>query len=431
MNSSSKWRVQKMSWLFGQISSGTTPDTNDPIYYREDIPWINTGDLNDGPIEYTTRKISKKALMDYSALKIYPKHSLIIAMYGATIGKLGITRIKATTNQACCVLSYPQNIDIKFVFYWFISNRVDIIHRAQGGGQPNINQNIIKGLRIRVPSIQMQNIISKFLDSKTSEIDSLIADKKKLIDLLEEQRQAIITEAVTKGLDPNVKMKDSGVEWIGEIPEHWEIKKLKYIAKVNLSNIDKKTNKDDEPVFLCNYLDVYSKNEINRKLKFMRATAKEEQIKKFTLQKGDVIITKDSESPSDIAVPSYVEESMKRVVCGYHLALIKPIHCNGLYLYYAFKCNKVREQFYNHANGVTRFGLSKNDISSGIFTCPDAKEQEKIALYLHEVNKNITRIVNIAKKQIVKFKEYRQSLIYEAVTGKIDVRDYKKEEALS
>src|SRR5699024_2875586 len=103
--------------------------------------------------------------------------------------------------------------------------------RSVGGGQKNISQGIIRSLRIDVPSLTVQNRIINFLDQKTSEIDALISDKEKLIALLEEKRQAIITEAVTKGLDPGVKMKDSGVEWIGEIPEHWEVEKYKNLIQ--------------------------------------------------------------------------------------------------------------------------------------------------------------------------------------------------------
>ena len=135
-------------------------------------------------------------------------------MYGATIGKLGITKIRTTTNQACCVMSEPIDTNIRFMYYWFLGNRKEIINLSQGGGQPNISQSIVKRLLFYKPSLGDQEKIADFLDRKNIEIDNLIQDKENLIELLKEQRQAIITESVTKGLDKNVSMKDSGVEWI-------------------------------------------------------------------------------------------------------------------------------------------------------------------------------------------------------------------------
>lgn len=112
------------------------------------------------------------------------------------------------------------------------------------------------------------------------------------------------------------RYKDSGIEWIGEIPEGWEVKKLKYIGAARPSNIDKKNKNNEESVFLCNYVDVYNNEFISSDLTFMKATATEEQIQKFILEKGDVIATKDSEMPDDIANPALVIENFDNVVCG-------------------------------------------------------------------------------------------------------------------
>lgn len=128
------------------------------------------------------------------------------------------------------------------------------------------------------------------------------------------------------------RYKDSGVEWIGEIPEGWEVKKLKYIADARPSNIDKKSKKDEKSVFLCNYVDVYNNEFIGSDLSFMKATANEDQIHKFILKMDDVIVTKDSETPDDIANPALVIENFDNVVCGYHLTHIKPKAINGRYL---------------------------------------------------------------------------------------------------
>jgi type I restriction enzyme S subunit len=153
-------------------------------------------------------------------------------MYGATIGRLGILGVPATTNQACCVLAIGKLLDIRYMFYWLQASKQPIIDLyAVGGGQPNINQEVVASLKVPAPNMDEQASIVAALDQDTARIDALVAKKTALIELLKEKRQALITHSITKGLDPTVKMKDSGVEWIGEIPEHWELSKLAYATR--------------------------------------------------------------------------------------------------------------------------------------------------------------------------------------------------------
>lgn len=156
---------------------------------------------------------------------------------------------------------------------------------------------------------------------------------------------------------PYPAYKDSGVDWLGPIPAHWEMKRLKTIATVDLSNVDKNSVEGEEPVRLCNYVDVYHNERISPAPNFMAATASEAQTRRFGLRSGDVLITKDSESWTDIAVPALVTEDMPGVLCGYHLALIRPQRCHGAFLARAFAAAGSREQFRVAANGITRFGL--------------------------------------------------------------------------
>ena len=148
-------------------------------------------------------------------------------MYGATIGRLGIFGVEATTNQACCVLTKSNVIDNGYLYYCLQAFKQDIINLSVGGGQPNINQEIVASLKLSAPSINEQTKIVAFLDHETGEIDGLIAKQRILIKLLKEKRQAVISHAVTKGLNPSTPMKGSGVEWLGDIPEHWGVSKLK------------------------------------------------------------------------------------------------------------------------------------------------------------------------------------------------------------
>lgn len=233
----SYWESWKISHAFGELGSGTTPPTSEAEWYEDGtVPWVTTGELREGVIWETKKLLSSTVLSAFSALRLHPAGSLAIAMYGATIGRLGILGVDATTNQACCLLTRPKHLHVKFTFYWLLVFKQSIIDLyASGGGQPNINQEIIANLKVPAPGIPEQTQIARFLDHETARIDALIEEQQRLIELLKEKRQAVISQAVTKGLNPTMPMKDSGVEWLGEVPAHWEVKQLKHVVDPNTS----------------------------------------------------------------------------------------------------------------------------------------------------------------------------------------------------
>lgn len=191
------WDYKKITHCFNLIGSGTTPSSTTSEYYENGkINWLQTGDLNDGIITRTSKLITQKAFDDLN-LKIYPSNSLIIAMYGATIGKVGLLKIDTTTNQACCVLADPKGVFVNYVFYWFIANKDRVLSLGYGGGQPNISQETIKSLRIHCPPTTEQTQIVTYLDKKTKKIDNQLTLEQKKIDLLKEYRQSLISEVVT------------------------------------------------------------------------------------------------------------------------------------------------------------------------------------------------------------------------------------------
>lgn len=219
-------------------------------------------------------------------------------------------------------------------------------------------------------------------------------------------------------MKPYPAYKDSGIEWIGEIPEHWDIQKLKYVAYVKNSNVDKKSFEDEQPVRLCNYLDVYNNEFITSDMNFMEATATSAEIDRFILRKGDTLITKDSEDWEDIAVPAYVLSDMQGVLCGYHLAQIRPNQSflQGGYLFRSFCATSLNEQFKVAANGITRFGLGKYYIDNSLFLIPLIEEQQSIADYLDRKTALIDKLIGKKKRQIGLLAEQRQAVINQAVT---------------
>ena len=191
------WEVIKCSYVFSGIGSGTTPKSSNENYYtNEGVNFLQTGDLNDGYINDTTKKITDKALKEIN-LKIYNKNSLIIAMYGATIGKLGILNVCTTVNQACCVLPQTKKISTKYAFYMYMIARKDLIIKSRGGGQPNISQDTIRNQKIIVPTKNDQEEIVEHIEKMINPIDSSISQCNKMISLLQERKQIIINDVVT------------------------------------------------------------------------------------------------------------------------------------------------------------------------------------------------------------------------------------------
>lgn len=223
-------------------------------------------------------------------------------------------------------------------------------------------------------------------------------------------------------LKPYVAYKDSGVEWLGKIPAHWDLRRLKIVASVELSNVDKKSEEGQVAVMLCNYTHVYNNDRITADLDFMPATATAEQVKRFSLRCGDVLITKDSESWTDIAVAALVAApDLRGVLCGYHLALVRPLRADlGPFLARAFATIGLRDQFAISATGVTRFGLSGEAVRTGLFPIPPVEEQRAIAMFLDRESSKIDALVAKKERLIELLGQRRTALITRAVTKGLD-----------
>ena len=274
-----------------------------------------------------------------------------------------------------------------------------------------------------VPPLKEQEAIAAYLDAETERIDEIIDKKQEQISLLEERRRALITHAVTRGLDPKAKMKDSGIPWLGKIPKHWEVKKLKYVAEVKASNVDKIARDEEVDVLQCNYTDVYYSEKIEATEGFLETTATAQQIEHFSLLAGDVAFTKDSEGPDDIAVPAYVPEDIPNVVYGYHLSIARsfPEQLLGAYLHRFMEGQASRGYFEFSAKGITRYGISQQATKDARTLLPPLHEQKKIADYLDVEAKQIDGLIYQINHSLDLLTERRAALITAAVTGQIKV----------
>ncbi len=297
-------------------------------------------------------------------------------------------------------------------------------------GLANLNREIIGSVYVANPTISEQIEIIRFLDSFDRHIKRYSRAKEEILQLLEEQKQATIQQAITGQIDvrsgkPYATYKPSGVKWLGDVPKHWEVRRLRNVVDMRVSNVDKHVKDDESPVRLCNYVDVYYNDYINKQMDFMHVTATEEEVELFRLERDDVLITKDSETWDDIGVPALVTEPARDLVSGYHLALLRPRpdRLAGAYLLRALQSKGLAYQFHVEAKGVTRYGLSYAGIKSVWLPFPSLSEQTAIVQYLDEVSTNIETAITRMRRQIELFQEYRTRLISDVVTGKLDVRE--------
>ena len=214
--------------------------------------------------------------------------------------------------------------------------------------------------------------------------------------------------------------KPSADEWLGDVPAHWEVRRLRTVVDMRVSNVDKHTKEDEFPVRLCNYVDVYKNDRITSAMPFMTATASRDEIERFRLERGDVLITKDSEAWDDIGVPALVA-SADDLLSGYHLALLRPFtETLGSYLARTLQSKAVAYQFHVRANGVTRYGLTHAGIQSVRIPLPPLPEQRAIVRYLDYVDRRIRRYLSAKRKLITLLDEERQAIISQAVTRGLD-----------
>jgi type I restriction enzyme S subunit len=218
---------------------------------------------------------------------------------------------------------------------------------------------------------------------------------------------------------PKYKLSNTG--WLGSIPEHWGLLPLKAIALVELSNVDKKSTDGESEVRLCNYVDVYKNDRITQEINFMQATASLQQIQRLSLEVGDVLLTKDSESPDDIGVPALVSEPVS-AVCGYHLALARPHPdlCDGGFLAWFIRCHPNKAYLETEAKGLTRYGIDKSSIKDMSLAYPPLAEQKKIRCFLDRETARIDLLITKKTRFIELLKEKRQAVITQAVTKGLD-----------
>lgn len=328
--------------------------------------------------------------------------------------------IDAVTSNFVAKMTPHKNFNPRFLTYGFshlYSGRINYMSIKQNTGIQNLDSNQYLSEYFSFPPLSEQTAIANFLDRETAKIDTLIEKQQRLIELLKEKRQSVISNAVAKGLDPNVKMKDSGVEWLGEVPEHWDVKKVKYLFEI--------------------------RKRISGELGYPILSITQKGIKVKDTESGKGQLSMDYSKYQFVEVGDFAMNHMD-LLTGYvdiskHLGVTSPDyrvfaardkHLVTQYFLYLFQMGYTNKIFYGFGQGSSQFGrwrLPTDQFENFYFPYPSYKVQQEIADYLDQKLSIMGKLEEKAKQAILLLKERRTALVSAAVTGKIDVRGMNSE----
>ena len=395
------WAASKLRWISRRYSGGT-PNKDVPEYWQDGtVPWLNSGAVNDWLITQPSSYISEAALSNSSA-KWIPAGSLLMALagQGRTKGMTAQLAFPSTCNQSMAAIIPSAEIGARFLLWWLTANYQNIRNMAGGDLRDGLNLELLGNIPCPLPPSDDQRSMASFLDHETAKIDALIAEQQRLIELLNEKRQAVISNAVTKGLNPNAPMQPSGVEWLGDVPEHWDV--VPYKRFVQLQNgADYKDIETDD-----GYPVIGSGGPFAFATKFMHDGESVLLGRKGTIDK-----------------PLFVTGRFWTVDTMYWTRIAPD--ANARFSYYAART--IPFAFYSTNTALP--SMTKGAIHGHLVPRPPLTEQINIAAFLDHETAKIGALMVEAERAINLLQERRSALISAAVTGQIDVRGFASQEA--
>lgn len=413
------WEIHKLKNI-AEIETGQTPPKDNAKYYVNGFfPWVKPDELNGfNPIMTSKTKLSNEGKL---ISRIIPKNSILVCCIGS-LGKIGIAGVELATNQQInSVIPSKDILDYNFAKFLIYASKEEYEKIGNANVVAIVNKNQQGNILYPIPKINQQTKINNFLDKKIEDIDSLIAKNKKLIQLLEEKRTSLINHVVTKGLDPNVKMKYSGIEWIGEIPEDWSVNKIKntsYVkGRIGWHGLSSDEYSDEGPYLVTGTN--FEKGEINWESCHHISLERYKQDPYIHLQNNDLLITKDG----TIGKVALVRNLPDNSTLNSGIFLIRPL--DGLYLseylYYILKSDIFKIFFDFTKTGATIVHLYQETFERFFFPIPSFDVQKKIVSYLNEKINKLNTITDKCYKNLDLLNESKKSLIYHVVTGKLSV----------
>ena len=369
---------------------------------------------------------------EFDSYKIVNKGNLILCLFDIeeTPRTVGLSKFKGMITGAYNVLKI-ENVNPQFITYFYIAlDNTKELRSLYRGLRKTIKIGKFLSIKTPIPPIDEQDKIVSFIEYKEKQINKLIKKQKKLIELLEEKKKIIITEAVTKGLDKSVPMKDSGIRSINDIPKHWEIYKIKSFFKFGKGLNITKEHLVESGIPVISYGQVHSKENTgtglsNDLFRFVPETYLKNQ--KSLVNKGDFIFADTSEDLKGVGNAVFIDKQ-STIFAGYHSIILRNKVNSYIFLRYLsflFISDAWRQQLRTLVTGVKVYSINKKLLKEAIIFKPTEYEQKIIVEYLENKCKNYDKIIKNKENIIQKLEEYKKSLISFAVTGQIDVRDYE------
>ena len=404
------WEVKRLKYLIKEHSGNGFP-VELQGNKKAEIPFYKVSDLNTNGIFLTYAKhyVTKK-LVKTMKWNLIPRNSVIAAKIGEALKKNNRKIIKhESVIDNNCVAIEPKNINYKYNYY--LHTLIDFDWFLNPGAVPSISIFKYKNFKVVLPSKLEQIQIANFLDKKTAQIDKAIRLKEELIERLKEKRQVLIHNAVTSGLNPNVKMKDSGIEWIGKIPEHWELRRAKWLFKQ-----EKREVREEDEIVTC-FRDGQVTLRKKRRTDGFTNALKEHGYQ--GIRKGDLVI----HAMDAFAGAIGISDSDGKATPVYSVCTPKIFNINVYYYAFYLRSLAFRGFIESLAKGIrersTDFRFS--DFKELFMPLPPLEEQNKIVIYIEKSLKKIDHAITLQQKQIEKLKEYKAIIIDSAVTGKVKV----------
>jgi type I restriction enzyme S subunit len=415
------WAVAPLKHSF-KIVGGSTPKSEQEAYWDGEIIWVTPSDLSKLSsigISDSLRKITSEGLASCGTTLV-PSGSIVLSTR-APIGSLAIAETELCTNQGCKSLVPLVDTQSRFYGYLLSISTDELNIRGKGTTFLELSGDELGAFKVGVPPSAEQQNIAAFLDRETGKIDALIAEQRRLVELLAENRQAVISHAVTKGLNPNAKMKDSGIEWLGEVPEHWGVRAIKHVVSTPVTDGPHETpNFPDEGIPFVSAEAVSSgKIDFTKIRGYISEVDHLRYSEKYCPQRGDIYMVK---SGATTGVTAIVETDIEFNIWS-PLAVIR---CGEVSLP-RFVLNFMRSKNFQEAVTLNwSFGTQQN-IGMGVIenlavTVPPLEEQQIIAAFLDSETAKFDTLTAEANRAIALLQEHRSAMISAAVTGKIDVR---------
>ncbi len=423
------WQVRRLKDL-GRLFGGSGFPHELQNVQGEEFYFYKVGDLNqskDGKTLLSSpHTISRETARQLRAVVI-PKETVVYAKIGAA---LLLNRRRVTTAECCIdnnMTAYvpdQKRVAPDWAFYWL--SAIDFGEHVNPGAIPSLSEGYQSILPIPVPPLDEQNTITRFLDYKTAQIDALIAKKQALLEKLAEKRTALISHSVTKGLDPSVPMKDSGVAWLGEIPMHWGVSKLSYLSEsMQTGPFGSQLHAEEYVeggVPLINPVDI-ANGQIFDNPKITVGDDVVERLARHKLELGDVVIARRGE----MGRAGLVRENNVGWLCGTGSlrARLNQKIMNPEFLLYQFSMKGVVDYLSLQSVGSTMDNLNTTILGGLPVILPPIDEQKTVVSYLRKICDALDAQFEKVSQVISLLQEYRSALITNAVTGKIDVRNFE------